>query len=123
MADGLRSLRWRAAILVAGAILVVAWVFLSGRASYLVQIDFSMGPMLEGALVEIDGDSVGTLQRYGRSQLVTGFQVEGGEHTVRVSMDDCEGELEAVTLSATGARRALLMAEMDDGYTCRVVLR
>ena len=124
MSGGLRSLRWRAALSVVGVLLVISWVWMTGRTSYIVQIDFNMGrEFLEGAVVRIDGASVGTLQRYGRSQWVTGFQVEPGEHTVSVHLDDCEADTETVELSPRGLRMAVLMADWEDGYTCRVGLR
>ena len=124
MADGLRSLRWRAAILLVGLGLTFAWVHFSGRTSYTLQIDYSWArEILEGAEVEIDGEVVGTLQRYGRSGYQTGFRVEAGDHVVRVLHDDCEGVPERVALGPSGARLVILMADWEDGYTCRVVLR
>lgn len=119
----MRALRWRAAISLLGALLVVAWVVMAGGTSYIVQIDFTMGgEMLEGAVVELDGDSIGTLQRYGRSQFVTGFEVEPGEYVVTVRWEDCEGRPKPVSLSADGSRIAVLMAEIDDGYDCKIRL-
>lgn len=107
-----------------GAVVVVAWVVASGRTSYVVQIDYNWArDFLEGSVVEIDGDSVGVLRRYGRSQYVTGFEVEAGAHSVRVLHSDCEGVAEPVTLDPRGARIATLFADVDDGYRCRVILR
>lgn len=124
MSAGLRTLRWRAAITLVGAMIVLYWVVASGHTSYVVQIDYNWGrDLLEGSVVEIDGDSVGVLQRYGRSQYVTGFEVEAGEHSVRVVHPDCEGVPEAVTLGPRDTRIAILMADVDDGYRCRVILR
>ena len=41
--SGLRSLRWRAALSFVGVLLVIAWVWMTGGTSYIVQIDFNMG--------------------------------------------------------------------------------
>ena len=73
-------------------------------------------------MVELDGDSIGTLQRYGRSQFVTGFEVEPGDYIVTVNSDDCEGRPKPVSLVEGGARLAVLMAELDDGYDCKITL-
>ena len=124
MADGRRSMRWRAAIMLVGAGLVIAWVVMTGGTTHIIQIDFRWpGPFLEGAPVEIDGQVVGTLQRYGRSGWVTGFEVEAGEHTVRVVKDGCESRPEPVTLGGMDGRLKSFMADVDEGYTCRVILR
>lgn len=124
MADGLRSMRWRAATLLVGLGLLVAWVTLSGRASHTIQVDYSWArDFLDGAVVEIDGDSVGVLQPYGRSNFVTGFRVEAGEHVVRILADDCVGIPDTVRLGGSAGRFALFMADVDDSWDCRVVLR
>lgn len=124
MADGLRSMRWRAAILLVGGGLVMAWVVLSGRMTHTIQIDFAWHRVaLDSAVVEIDGRSVGVLQPYGRSNYVTGFRVEPGEHVVRVSSEACEGVPERVRLGGQDGRVRLLVADIDEGYDCRVVLR
>ena len=122
--SGMRSLRWRAAISVVGVLFVIYWVVASGGTSYIVQIDYNWArDFLEGSVVEIDGHSVGVLQRYGRSGYVTGFEVEPGDHTVRVVHPNCEGVPEDVTLGPQGTRFAILMADVDDGFRCRVILR
>jgi hypothetical protein len=87
-----------------------------GGTSYIVQIDYNWArDFPEGSVVEIDGDSVGVLQRYGRSGYVTGFEVEPGDHTVRVVHPSCEGVPEDVSLGPRGTRLAILMADVDDG--------
>ncbi len=122
--DGLRSMRWRAATLLVGLGLVFAWVRLSGRTSYTIQVDYSWARgVLDSAAVEIDGAVAGHLQPYGRSNFVTGFRVDAGEHVVRVSTERCEGVVDTVRLDPRGARVAVLVADVDDGYRCRVVLR
>lgn len=124
MSASLRTLRWRAAISLAGVILVIAWVVASGSTSFVVRIDYNWGrEFLEGSVVEIDGDSVGVLQRYGRSQYVTGFETSAGEHIVRIVHPSCEAVPERVTLGPDGVRIATLTADVDDGARCRVVLR
>ena len=101
------------------------YLFASGRGpGYLIQIDYTWAAeYLDSADVEIDGEIVGILQRYGRSQRVTGFKVEAGEHVIRVLMEDCESQPDTVQLSSTEGRLAVLMAEVDDGFRCRVLLR
>lgn len=124
MADGLRLLRWRAAILFVGGGLVFAWVVMSGRTAHTIQVDYSWHRVaLDSAQVEIDGEIVGVLQPYGRSNYVTGFRVEPGEHVVRVIDGRCEPVPETVRLGGEDGRVRLLIADIDDGYNCRVVLR
>ncbi len=109
---------------VAGAVLVLSWLFISGQGpGYLIQIDYTWGgDLLDGAEVVIDGVVVGTLQREGGSPRVTGFRVEPGDHEVLVRSEDCEGTPRTVSLSAEVTRRAVLMADIDDGYRCKVIL-
>jgi hypothetical protein len=124
MADGLRSLRWRAAVSFIGLLLVFIWVVGTGRTAHTVQIDYSWArEVLDSAEVEIDGEVVGILQRYGRSQFVTGFRVDPGEHTVSVLLDGCDSVLDTARLGGSSGRVAMFMADMDDGVRCRVVLR
>lgn len=109
--------------MVVSAVLAISWLFLSGQTAYIVQIDFTWaGDFLEGADVEIDGEVVGQLQKYG-TQFVSGFEVEAGQHTVRVQRPDCEGRPDTITLGMSEGRRAVLMADVDDGFRCRIVLR
>lgn len=124
MADGLRLLRWRAAVLLVGAGLVFAWIVMSGRTAHTIQVDFSWHQQaLEGATVTIDGVEVGRLEPYGRGNFITGFRVEPGEHTVRVFHEDCEAVAETVRLGGQDGRLRLLIADLEDGSRCRVVLR
>ena len=119
-----RALRWRAAIMVVGAVIVLLWVFASGRCGYLIQIDYSWGgEFLDSAAVVINGDTVGVLHQYSPGQRVTGFQVEPGEHVVSVEREGCEGRPDTVSLGPRGTRFVLLMADVDDAYRCRVLLR
>lgn len=124
MADGLRALRWRAAVLLVGLGLVFAWIRMSGGTGHTIQIDWSWARMeLEGAEVEINDSIVGTLQPYGRSTFVTGFNVEPGEYVVRVLYEDCLPVPDTVRLGGPDGRLAVFIADLEDGYTCRVVLR
>lgn len=125
MAQALRSLRWRAAITIAGAVFALMYLLASGRGpGYLIQIDYTWAAsFLDSAEVEIDGEVAGILQPYGRSQRVTGFEVEPGQHVVRVLREGCESKPDTVLLSSTGTRLAVLMADVDDGSRCRVLLR
>jgi hypothetical protein len=124
VSDGMRSMRWRMAILVVGTGLVMAWVWMTGGTTHVMQIDFSWGgEFLEGAQVEIDGQNVGVLQRYGRSNWVTGFEVEPGEHVVRILRSGCEATPESFSIGGDDGRLVTFMADVDDGYDCRVLLR
>lgn len=124
MADGLRSLRWRAALSIVGLLLVFAWVSGTGRTSHTIQIDYSwVRDMLDSAEVEIDGEVVGILQRYGRSRFVTGFTVAPGEHVVRVLLEGCESVLDTARLGGSDGRVRVFMADVYDDATCQVILR
>lgn len=122
--QSLRSLRWRAAIMVLAVGFVISWVFISGRGGYLIQIDYAWGgEFLDSAAVMIDGDTVGILHQVTPGQRVTGFEVEPGEHVVSVHREGCEARPDTVSLGPRETRFVLLMADVDDGYRCRVVLR
>jgi hypothetical protein len=124
MSSGLRSLRWRAGVTLVGAGLVLAWVVMSGRTSHIVQIDYTWGQgFLDSAQVEIDGDVVGILEPYAEGSYVTGFRVEPGEHVVRVIREGCEAVPESISLGGASGRLASFMADVDDGFRCRVLLR
>ena len=124
MADGLRALRWRAALLVVGLGLVFAWVHLTGRTAYTIQIDWTWSRgLLDSAQVEIDGAVAGVLIPYGRGNFVTGFRVEEGTHVVRVLHEDCAAVPDTVELGPTSTRVAIRVADLEDGFSCRVVLR
>lgn len=117
-------MRWRAATFAVGLGLVFAWVSMSGRTTHTIQIDYSWArDFLDSAEVEINGEVVGILQRYGRSGFVTGFRVEPGEHAVRVLAPDCVGVPDTVVLGGSAGRFALFMADVEDGFSCRVLLR
>jgi hypothetical protein len=127
MAQAERGLRWRAAWMVAVALVIILWRVLGTRGgSHVVQVQFGVVPELEGATVFIDGDSAGTLQKHG-ARTLTGFRVEEGEHTVSVGMEGCPGEQARVT-TGFGAGVVMLVAEVEEysagaAMSCRVVLR
>ena len=124
MADGMRSMRWRTAILVVGAGLVMAWVWMTGGTTHVLQIDYTWGgPFLDSAQVELDGQVVGVLQRYGRSNWVTGFEVEPGEHVVRVLREGCEATPKTFQIGRDDGRLVTFMADVEDDWRCRVLLR
>jgi hypothetical protein len=124
MANGLRSMRWRAALGIVGIGLIFAWVAMAGGITHTIQIDYTWGgTFLDSAEVEIDGQVVGILQRYGRSNFVTGFEVEPGVHVVRVLREGCAGVPDTVELGGARGRLAMFMADVDDGLQCRVILR
>ena len=122
--SSLRPLRWRFAGAFVGAAFILAWVWMAGGTRHIIQIDFRWGgTFLEGAQVEIDGVVVGTLQRYGRSNYTTGFEVEPGQHVIRVLREGCEGTPKTVSIGGDDGRMLTFMADVEDGYTCRVLLR
>lgn len=127
MADARRGIRWRAAWLVAVAVVLVVWRVAGGRGgSHIIQIQFGMAPELEGATVLIDQQAAGTLAKRG-ARTLTGFRVDEGEHLVQVGMEGCPGEPARVT-TGFGAGTVMLLAEVEDRYVagepaCRVVLR
>jgi hypothetical protein len=124
VSSGLRPLRWRAAVTVVGVGLVFAFIVMSGRTSHVIQIDYTWGRgFLDSARVEIDGEVVGVLEPYGEGNHVTGFRVEPGEHVVRVLRDGCEGVPEHVEMGGAAGRLVVLMADVEDDFRCRVLLR
>ena len=53
---------------------------------------------------------------------MSGFEVEPGDHRILVRTERCEGIERQVELRQGESRRAVLMADIDDGYRCRVRL-
>ena len=108
-----------------GAVLVLGYLWASGRAGYVVQIDYSWaGEFLDGAEVFIDGEVAGTLEPYGRSTRIKGFTVEPGTHTVQVIHEHCDGgRVYDVEVGRADGRLAVLMADVEDESRCRVTLR
>ena len=58
--SAVRGMRWRAALLVAGALVVVLWRVTAGGPTTIIQIEFGMYPEeFVGATVVIDGEDRG----------------------------------------------------------------
>ncbi len=108
----------------AGAALVLALLYVAtAGGAYIIQVDYSWaGEFLDGASVVINDSIVGTLEPHAGGQRIKGFEVDPGIHVVKVEMEDCDGIPHEVSFSEGGGRRAVLMADMDDGYRCRVRL-
>lgn len=124
MASGIRSLRWRASFTVASVAFVLMYLFASGRiGSHIIQIDYTWGRgLLDSAQVEIDGTVVGVLESITR-QRVAGFEVEPGVHVVRILHPECFSKPDTVVLGGDAGRLAVRMADIDEAYNCRVLLR
>jgi hypothetical protein len=117
-------MRWRMAILIVGAGLVMAWVWMTGGTTHVLQIDYTWGgPFLDSAQVELDGQVIGLLQRYGRSNWVTGFEVEPGEHVVRILRESCDATPKTFRIGGDDGRLVTFMADVEDDWSCRVLLR
>jgi hypothetical protein len=110
--------------MVVGAALVLSWVyFLTGGGAYVIQVDYTWGgEFLDSAEVVVDDSVVGILIPHTGGQRMAGFEVEPGDHVVLVRMEGCEGIEREVSLRKGESRRAVLMADIDEGYTCRVRL-
>jgi len=98
-----RLSRWYAAALIVGLLYLIAWVAMAGFGGAVVQVDFNVYPQLEGTVVAIDGDSVGTLFRRGRQRL-TGFRVKLGEHTVTLRHDSLPSDTVRVNAELRGVQ-------------------
>lgn len=124
MTGSLRSLRWRTAVSIAGVFFVLLWLFTaSGGGAYIIQVDYTWaGATLDGAQVMIGDSVVGTLEPRPGSQRVNGFVVEPGEYELRVRTDGCEGIPKTVALARGESRRAVVMADVEEGHTCRIRL-
>lgn len=110
--------------MIAGAVFVLLWLYhSSGGGAYIIQIDYTWGgEFLDSAEVVIDDSVVGTLLPHGGGQRVAGFEVEPGDHIVLVRGRGCEGIEREVSLPPGESRRAVLMADIDEGYRCRIRL-
>ena len=90
----LNALHMRLGAIAAG-ILLVGFFIVSGGSfgdENVIQLDFSLYPEdFEGSGVEIDGELVGTLERFGQA-MRSGFEVSPGEHAVRIAHPrfDCD---------------------------------
>jgi hypothetical protein len=109
--SAVRGIRWKAASVVSGAIIVILWRVVAGAPSTIIQINFAIFPEeLVGATVLIDGEDRGRLERRG-ARTVNGFKVPEGDHTVQLRMPNMESEVRTVTTSF-GA--VVLMVDFED---------
>ena len=110
--------------MVAGALFVLGFLYYStGGAAYVIQIDYSWGgESLDSAEVVVNDSVVGFLQPNTGRQRISGFEVEPGEYVVLVRKGRCEGIERAVSLPPGKSRRAVLMADLEDGYRCKIRL-
>jgi hypothetical protein len=110
--------------MVAGAVFVLAWLYFStGGGAYVIQVDYTWGgEFLDSAQVMIGDSVLGRLLPRAGGQRISGFEVEPGEYEVRVEKESCEGIPRTVALRDGESRRAVLMADIDDGYNCRIRL-
>jgi hypothetical protein len=123
MNGAIRGMRWRAALMIVALVVVVLWRWASGPWGPVLRIDYQMvGPLLEGAEVIIDGHVAGTLESIGR-QFATGFRTERGTHVVVVRTPQCASRPDTVVVGTGGSRMAVLVADIEDGHECRVLLR
>lgn len=96
--------------IILGITVVFLFLMMGGSLSTpcIIQIDFSMYPEeFEGLDVQIDGEIVGKLQKYGQRS-VSGFEVNKGIHFVRIVSPELECPPQKVTV--------------DDGEKIRFIL-
>lgn len=105
----LSSLRLGGAI--AGVLVLGLYFAMGGSFSNpaIVQIEFGIDPHgFEGLTVEIDGEAVGKLEQIGQATR-SGFEVEPGEHEVRVVGDGMRSETVRVELRGAGDKVRLML--------------
>lgn len=124
MSASLRALRWRAGVMIAGVAFVLLWLYMSSAGGgYIIQIDYTWGgEFLDGAAVVLGDSVLGELQPQPDGRRIRGFEVEPGLHQVLVRSADCEGIPRPVDLRRGESRRAVLMADVEDGGACRIRL-
>ena len=117
----LNSWRIRLGLAAAGVIVLVMYLFATGGSLVPgskpgILIEFGSYPQqFEGLQVEIDGQVVGELKRYGQATR-TGFEVSKGEHTVRVISPNFDCTPTKVTTTLPG-QKVMLLLEVDDAYS------
>ena len=107
----LNSLHLRFGLLAAGAVLLAIFLLAGGSlgSPEIIQLDFSMYPeVFEGCDVEIDGRVVGRLERYGQA-MRSGFEVNEGQHVVRVLHDEFGSQPIEVDITSTGQKVRLML--------------
>ena len=108
----MRALHWRIALVAVGIAMSVMWAQASPSDQYVILIEWSIMPSLEGTEVLIDGEPAGTLKRMGpRTQ--TGFRVGEGNHTVSFKHPEYPSEATTVT-TGFGGGRVMLMPELGN---------
>ena len=100
-ADFIRGLRWRAALTIVAALLVIGTLWASSGSGYLLRVDFTYAiPEAFGADVIVDGVTLDTLKML-RRQPVNGIRVPNGEHVLVIESEQCIG----IPLTITPVRR------------------
>ena len=111
-----RILRWRAAVAVAGAVVVGLWWIYTGGPGYVIQVDYQwVGGLADGAEVVIDGVVVDTLAWDPRGRPVRGYEVEKGEHVVELRSPRCDSRPDSVT--AGPSRLVQVFADFEERYS------
>jgi hypothetical protein len=123
--SAMRGIRWRLALVVVGAAILLLWRVMAGPPTTVIQIEFGMyAQEFVGATVLIDGEERGQLKRRG-ARTVNGFKVPEGDHTVQVRLPEIESEVEHVTTVA-GAPNTVMRMElaevMRDGETQTIIV-
>ena len=102
----LNAFRIRLALIGAGALVILIHFILVGSLApgrnAVIMVEFGMWPdEFEGCQVQIDGEPVGVLKRFGGA-FRTGFEVEDGEHLVEIVHPDYRCQPKRVTSGAGG---------------------
>lgn len=110
---------WRMRIAaIAVGFLLFGWMVASGAMPGLfgrgsIQIEYGLYPeIFEGLTVEIDGEDVGTLRRFGQARR-TGFEVAAGSHEIRVLHPEMPSQSRTVEVEA-GGMPSLLILDLTD---------
>jgi len=112
----LNAMRIRLGLMVAGALLFGFYLLNGGSfvlgSKSVILIEFGMYPdEFEGLEVLIDGESAGTLRRFGNA-FKTGFEVEDGDHVVEVKHPEIPCRPVKVT-SGYGGHRVMLIMDLE----------
>ena len=113
----LNSIHMRVGAIAAGVLLLAGYMMFGGSMGneMIVQLDFSLYPELfEGSRVEIDGKLVGELKTYGQANR-SGFEVNKGEHVVRIVHPEFGCEPRTVNMELPG-QKTRLMLDLQELY-------
>ena len=105
----------RVALAIAGVVVLIGYFAAGGSfgSRSTIAIEFGMYPReFEGLEVEIDGEVVGRLERFGQATR-TAFAVKDGRHTVRVLHPELASREEVVT-SGVGGQRVMMVLDIAD---------